>query len=40
VFSLYLELKKREESLALYDKEVINPETGETLYGTLSAAKN
>ena len=29
MLSLYLELKEREVSLALYGKEVVNPETGE-----------
>ena len=31
MLSLYLELKEREVSLALYNKEVINPETGENV---------
>ncbi len=31
MLSLYLELKEREVSLALYDKEVVNPETGENV---------
>ena len=31
MLSLYLELKEREVFLALYDKEVVNPERGENV---------
>jgi hypothetical protein len=31
LFSLFCELKEREASLNLYDKEIVNKETGETV---------